>query len=75
MFQVLIVDDEPFVRQGLKLMIDWKSYGFEICGEAKSGLEALEFLSEQKVDLIITDIKMPGMNGLEMIEKISPPDY
>jgi len=70
MFQVLIVDDEPFVRQGLKVLIDWELYGFEICGEAKNGIEALEFLENNKVDLIITDIKMPGMDGLKMVEKI-----
>ncbi len=70
MLKVLIVDDEPFIRQGLGLLIDWQAQGFEIAGEASDGREALEFLEENTVDLIIADIKMPEMNGLELMERI-----
>lgn len=70
MIKVLIVDDEPFIRQGLKIIIDWARYGYEICAEAANGNEAIDILQSQKVDLVIVDIKMPGMNGLELIEYI-----
>lgn len=67
MIKVLIVDDEPFIRQGLRILIDWKQYGYEIIGEAKNGIEAITEIDKNKVDLIITDIKMPEMNGIELI--------
>lgn len=70
MYQVLIVDDEPFVRQGLKVVIDWEAYGFHIAAEAKNGIEAIEILKKNKFDLIFMDIRMPGMNGLEASAKI-----
>lgn len=69
MIRVMIVDDEPFIRQGLKILINWEQYGFTICGEAGNGKEALELLKTTNFDLVITDIKMPIMNGLELIEQ------
>ncbi|PXV89215.1 two-component system response regulator YesN [Lachnotalea glycerini] len=70
MLQVLLVDDEPFIVQGLKVLIDWKEQGYEIAGTAANGMEALNFLHKTKVDLIIADIKMPVMTGLELLEVI-----
>ena len=70
MYQVLIVDDEPFVRQGIKMVIDWESYGFHIAAEAKNGIEAIEQLRSNKIDLVFMDIRMPGMTGLEASAKI-----
>ena len=70
MLKVLLVDDEPFIMQGLKVMLDWEREGFEIVRTASDGEEALRFLKEQQVDLIIADINMPGINGLELLEKI-----
>ena len=70
MLKVLLVDDEPFILEGLKLLIDWEQEGYEITGTAANGLEALEFLKKERVDLIIADIKMPQMTGLELLEKI-----
>ena len=70
MLKVLLVDDEPFILQGLRLLLDWKEEGFDIVGTASDGLEALQFLRENKVDLIIADIQMPGMTGLELLEII-----
>ncbi len=71
MLKVLIVDDEPFIRQGLKCLIDWGSEGYEIVAEADNGNAALELIREQKFDLVIADIKMPGMTGLELLEKVN----
>lgn len=68
MIKVMIVDDEPFIRQGLKILINWEQFGFVVCGEAANGQEAVELMKSNDFDLIITDIKMPQMNGLELIK-------
>ncbi len=70
MLKVLLVDDEPFILQGLKLLVDWEKEGFRIAGTAANGMEALAFLKKEKVDLVIADIKMPQMTGLELLEHI-----
>lgn len=70
MLKVLLVDDEPFILQGLSVLIDWEKEGFVIAGTALNGRKALEFLKQEDVDLIIADIKMPGMSGLDMLEEI-----
>lgn len=70
MLKVLLVDDEPFILEGLKLLINWEQEGYEIAGTAANGVEALDFLRREPVDLIIADIKMPQMTGLELLEKI-----
>lgn len=66
MINVLIVDDEPFIRQGLVLLIDWNALGFKICGQASNGIQALECIEKVQPDLIISDIKMPEMDGLQL---------
>ncbi len=71
MIKTLIVDDEPFIRQGLRVLIDWEKYGYEIVDEAENGLKAIEKIKEKEIDLVITDIKMPEMDGLELIEYVS----
>lgn len=65
---MLIVDDEPLVLEGLSFMIDWESHGFRICGEAFDGEEALERIKQLNPDLVVTDISMPVMDGLQLIE-------
>ncbi|WP_276311108.1 response regulator transcription factor [Paenibacillus nanensis] len=67
-FTVLIVDDEPLVLEGLGFMVDWESHGFRVCGEALDGEEALEQIKRLKPDLVVTDISMPVMDGLQLIE-------
>ena len=74
MYKVLLVDDEPFIVDGMKLVINWEELGLEIAGEAFNGDAALEFLEHNKVHIIITDIKMPGMNGIDLI-KYSKSNY
>ncbi|AOZ92243.1 hypothetical protein PNBC_01485 [Paenibacillus crassostreae] len=69
MKRVLIIDDEPYVLEGLRWMVDWSKYGFELCGEAMDGEEGYELLHSLKPDLVITDIDMPCMNGLSLIQK------
>lgn len=67
MFNVLIVDDEKSNREGLKYLIDWEEYGFTVKFTAKNGIEALDIMEKNKLHLVIADIKMPIMNGLEVI--------
>ncbi len=75
MFKLLIVDDEHIVRMALRSLIDWKKNGIEIVGEAINGLDALNILKEEPVDLIITDINMPVMNGIELIKELRRLDF
>lgn len=80
MLRVILVDDEPFIVQGLSVLIDWKSYGYEIVGNFANGKQALDYLRNNTVDLIIADIKMPEMNGIELLkaireEKVSDASY
>ncbi|GAA0138074.1 response regulator [Paenibacillus sp. YSY-4.3] len=70
MYKVLIVDDEHFVRYGIKAMIDWESMGFDVAGEASNGMEGLLAFEELAPDIVITDIKMPVMDGIEFISQI-----
>src|SRR5690625_2653593 len=68
MHKVLLVDDDHFVRKGLFSLIDWQDCGFKVCGEANNGEDALEMIKQMKPDLIITDIRMPVLDGLELIK-------
>ena len=70
MLRVLIVDDEPFITKGLTILIDWEKEGYQIIGICDNGEQALEFLQKQEVDLVIADIKMPIMTGVELIETV-----
>jgi len=70
MKRVLIVDDEYLVRLGLKSTINWNAYGYEIAGEASNGQEALELFDQINPDILMTDIKMPVMDGLELLEEV-----
>ena len=71
MYRVLIVDDEIFVRMGLKASIDWEKYDFELIGEASNGVQALDIISKNTPDIVLTDIKMPVMDGVRLIKEIS----
>jgi two-component system response regulator YesN len=70
MRKILLVDDESFALERLRLLFDWKSLGFEIVGECSDGTEALELIEKLSPDLVITDIRMPGLDGLGLIEKV-----
>lgn len=68
MLKVLIVDDEPLVREGLKWIVDWEAYGFTIVDEGCDGQDGLTKILAVQPDLVLADIKMPLLSGLEMLE-------
>lgn len=70
MLKVLLVDDEPFITQGLQVLIDWEQEGYEIPRIASNGQEALDMLQEYPADLVIADINMPVKTGLEMLREL-----
>ena len=71
MIRIMIVDDMPIFLEYLRGCIDWNSYGFEICCEAHDGKEALDKIEEFYPDVVLTDITMPYINGLELAERIT----
>lgn len=70
MVKVMIIDDEEIIREGLKKTIDWESMGCSIEGEAEDGESGLRAARSIKPDLIFTDIRMPGLDGLQMIARL-----
>lgn len=75
MYKAIIVDDEKKIRDGLKKLINWEEHGFIIVGQAGDGVEALELYARTKPSLVVTDIKMPRMDGLELaceLKKTNP---
>ena len=70
MLKVIIVDDEQFIAQGLQALIDWNAAGYEVAAVLSDGQEALEYIKKLPVDLVITDVMMPKMTGLELLETV-----
>ena len=66
MYKVFLVEDEIVAREGIRNTVDWQAAGFEFCGEAPDGEIALPRIEESKPDVLITDIKMPFMDGLQL---------
>ena len=67
MYRVMLVDDEYMILEGLKWIIPWQELGFEIVQTARSAQEALAYLADHEIDLLMTDITMPEMSGIELI--------
>lgn len=70
MIRVLIVDDEPKLREGLRSLIDWESQGYTVVATAANGFDALEKFAVHHPELVVADIRMPGMDGLELIGEL-----
>lgn len=70
MYNVMIVDDEPVIKQGLLFFVDWEALGCKVVCDAQNGIDAKQKLASHSIDIVVTDIKMPGMGGLELSEYI-----
>jgi|HigsolmetaAR203D_1030402.scaffolds.fasta_scaffold00710_7 YesN/AraC family two-component response regulator len=68
-YAVLLVDDEPHALDGLQLMVDWKRLGFRVAGACRDGEEAMRRIRIDPPDLVVTDIRMPVMDGLALVEE------
>lgn len=66
-YSVLLIDDEPSALEGMLLWINWEEIGFKVCGTSSNGQEGLQLIKQLEPDLVITDVNMPLMNGLEMV--------
>ena len=74
MYRVIIVDDEPVIRRGLRETIEWDALGLEVAGEAADGSEALKLVRDIRPEILITDIRMPEMDGIALIREIRKTD-
>lgn len=70
MWNLLVVEDEPIARIGLRYMLDWGALGIRWKAEASNGFEALEAIEEDDIHIVLTDIRMPGMDGLELARTV-----
>ncbi len=70
MLKIVIVEDEAVIRKGLVYTVDWASMGCVVVGEAGDGLEGLDIIKKSNPDVVITDVKMPHINGLDMVRKL-----
>lgn len=74
MLKVIIADDEPYICSLLQNLINWEEIGFYIVGIANNGRIALEMIKSQKPDVVITDIRMPGLDGLDLVKEVQQID-
>lgn len=70
MIKLLIADDELHIRRGIAASVPWADHGVQVVGEAADGLEGLRLTEEHRPDVVITDVRMPRMDGLELAEKL-----
>lgn len=68
MYQLLIVDDEEDIRRGMARGIPWNDWGFEVAGQAENGEEAVRIVGEKHPDVVLSDIRMPKMDGIELMQ-------
>lgn len=71
MYKLMIVDDEQSIREGIANGIPWNDWGFEVIAQAEDGAEALELISENRPDVILSDIRMPKVDGVELMQMVN----
>ena len=74
MYKVLLVDDERIILEGISAIVNWRECGATLIGTARNGLEAKAFIDQERPDIVITDIRMPGMDGLQLVEQVKEAD-
>ena len=70
MYTIVVADDEEELRRAIIRRINWEEIGFQVVGEAENGVEALEMVSEKEPDLLLTDIRMPFISGVELARQV-----
>ena len=75
MYKLMIIDDEPVVRAGIKQLIPWEEYGYEICAEGIDGKDGLIKLLDCSPDIVLVDVKMPGMSGIDLIRQAKKEEF
>ena len=70
MLKLLIADYERIIRETIFKIIDWKKYDIEVIGLCKNGIEAYDMILDESPDIVLTDIRMPGMSGLDLIREV-----
>ncbi|WP_172255684.1 response regulator [Saccharibacillus deserti] len=70
MWTVLLVEDEVFVRESVREIISWEELGFRVIGESGNGEEALDIIRRERPDLVLSDIVMPGLDGIELLRRV-----
>ncbi|MBW5447645.1 response regulator [Cohnella sp. CFH 77786] len=71
MHKVVIVDDEPLILEGITQLVDWEAEGTVLVGQARNGAEAFDIIVREQPDIVITDIRMPRMDGLQLAAKVA----
>lgn len=75
MWKVVVVEDETLVKRGLILTTDWQKFHCEVIGQASNGIEGLQVIKQTNPDIVIADVRMPGMDGLHMVEQMRSNSY
>lgn len=70
MIKIVVVEDEILVKKGIILTTNWQKFDCEVVGEASNGIEGIDIITKIKPDIVLTDIRMPGLDGIKMIERI-----
>lgn len=71
MYRIMIADDEESIRNGIAHTLPWQDWGYEVCGLCASGQEVLDRLAECRPDVVLSDIRMPGMDGVELMQRLN----
>ena len=75
MHKLLIADDEKLIREAIVELIDWEALDIQITASCKNGMETLDAIMDTAPDIVMTDIRMPGLDGLDLIEKLQKPGF
>lgn len=73
MYKLLLVDDEPIIREGLERMIDWEKLSLKMTASCPNAIAALDSMTDDMPDILLTDIRLPGMTGLELVQAVPWP--